>query len=812
MKLPWEVHKFGGASLANGTCFKQAAEILQEQSKPYCVVVSAVGGVTDLLYKALDCALEQKSTEEIVDQIRQKHIEIAAEILSPESLKTFGQQLDQDLKDIQDVFKAVKVAPPTGDSTGEIISSYGELWCTRLISLFLEIPALNAREVIIVEKNDLGPSVQWAETEKRFKTWIEKNGQSFVATGYVASLSSGSPTTLGRNGTDFSASIFAHLLDARKLHIWKDVDGIMSADPKKVLQAYVLPEVSYQEATEMAFFGAKILHPRALTPAMRKKIPIYIKNVFKSEAPGTCIKENPAPTNKVVKGFSTMDDIALINIQGTGMLGIQGTSERVFGALKNANISVVLISQASSEQSICFAVRAPVGAQAQRVLKDAFRFEIESGNIESIELTDNCSILAAVGDDMVETPGVSAQFFTSLARAGVNIRAIAQGSSERNISVVIDQNQTAKALRAAHSGFYLSNQTLSIGIVGVGLIGKTLIQQIRNQAEYLRKEYKINLRVRGLMNSKQMLLSENIDLTHWPLDFEKNNQPANVEAFEEYIKSTDFPHSVIIDCTASESISKQYGRWLKKQIHVITPNKKANSEDIEYYRKLRAFDKSVSSQYYYETTVGAGLPVIATLKDLIQTGDKVLKIEGILSGTLSYLFNTYDGSIPFSEAVKKAKEQGFTEPDPREDLSGTDVARKLVILARETGLNLGLSDLSVENLVPEALQSGSIDDFLSQFSQKDGDFKAKYDEAKKQQKVLRYIGQVNPEGESSVSLQSIPNTHPFANLVGSDNIIAFTTERYLNNPLIVRGPGAGPEVTAAGVFADLLRLARTLGS
>ncbi|MBA2622060.1 MAG: bifunctional aspartate kinase/homoserine dehydrogenase I, partial [Chthoniobacterales bacterium] len=577
-----------------------------------------------------------------------------------------------------------------------------------------------------------------------------------------------------------------------------------------VPDAVVLEDVSYQEATELAYFGAKVVHPSTMAPAIENKIPIWIRNTFNPSYRGTKIQER-APSGHPVKGFTTVEGIALINVEGTGMMGVPGVANRLFGALREVDVSVVMISQASSEHSICFAIPEAQAALARQTVERAFFAELHHNQIQMIDVTENCSILAAVGDNMVDHPGVAGKFFSALGTARVNIRAIAQGSSERNISTVIDCVDSRKALRAVHAAFYLSNQTISIGVIGAGLIGGTFLDQLRGQMEKLKKEWRIDLRVRGILNTRGMVLSEGRSLDGWREALEASQTPADLEAFVAHIQADHVPHAAILDCTSSAELTTQYPCWLERGIHIITPNKKANTGSMEFYRLLQSTARERKRHYLYETTVGAGLPIVNTLRDLVQTGDEVLRIEGILSGTLSYIFNTFDGTKPFSEIVLDARARGFTEPDPRDDLSGTDVGRKLVILAREMGLALELAEVRITSLVPASLREGTLDEFLKHLPEHDQEIAALLEQARGRGEVLRYVGVIDPKGECFVELKGYPQAHAFAGTTGSDNIVAFQTQRYHTQSLTVQGPGAGPDVTAGGVFADLLRLASFLG-
>jgi len=633
-----------------------------------------------------------------------------------------------------------------------------------------------------------------------------------VITGYVASTKDGVAATLGRNGSDYSASIFAALFAADEIHIWTDVDGVMSANPRLVPEAVTLDTLSYDEAMELAYFGAKVIHPSTMAPAVERALPIYIRNTFKAEHPGTRIHATSTSAFPV-KGLATVEQIALLNLEGTGMIGVPGTAHRLFGALRDEGISVVMISQGSSEHSICCAIPAVAVERARAAVERAFFAERHHGQIQTVDVTPNCSILAVVGEGMAGKPGIAARFFSTLGKAGVNLRAIAQGSSERNISVVVDAADTQRALRAAHAAFYLSEQTISIGIVGAGNVGTVLLRQLDRELKRLKDTFDIDLRVRAIATSRRMHLSDSaIDLGSWRESLDTQGEALDLGKLAMHVHTEHLPHAVLIDCTASDDVARLYGTWLERGIHVITPNKRANTGSLEYYRRLRAANRSVGAHYLYETTVGAALPIVQTLHDLVQTGDDIVEIEGILSGTLSYLFNRFDGTTPFSSLVREARELGYTEPDPRDDLSGMDVARKVTILAREMGVPLELSNVSVRSLVPDVLRSGSVDEFLSSLPNHDAEMETLRAEAAARGEVLRFVGRVGSTGDASVALRSYPVSHPFARIQLTDNIVLFRTARYADNPLVVQGPGAGREVTAAGVFADLLRLAAYLGA
>jgi aspartokinase/homoserine dehydrogenase 1 len=578
-----------------------------------------------------------------------------------------------------------------------------------------------------------------------------------------------------------------------------------------VPNAQVIDQLSYNEAMELAYFGAKVIHPQTMEPAVARDIPIFIRNTFAPQKRGTLICSNPVSALKV-KGITSIDPVALINLEGAGMIGVPGTAHRLFGALRDSGISVILISQASSEHSICFAIPEEQAVRAEEAVRRAFDAELRDGQIQHVEVALGMSILAVVGDGMAGAHGVAAKVFNSLGDAAISVRAIAQGASERNISVVVDSKGAAKALRAVHAAFYLSPNTLSIGLIGPGTVGRVLLAQIATQIDRLR-ELNLDLRVRGIASSKRMLLEESsVDLGRWSERMAAAGEPLDLQKFLNHVQADYVPHTVIIDCTASAVIAEQYRDWLAHGIHIVTPNKKANSGALPYYRSLHEAKRSAGTHYLYEATVGAGLPVIHTLRDLLSTGDDITQIEGIFSGTLAYLFNVFDGSESFSSIVRTAKAKGYTEPDPRDDLSGMDVARKLIILGREMGLTLEIADVQVEGLVPEALTQCSVEEFMQRLPESDAAMAASLADARSKNQVLRYVGRIDAGGKATVGLMRLDRKHAFANIALTDNVVRFATRRYCDNPLIVQGPGAGPEVTAAGVFSDLLRLSAYLGA
>jgi bifunctional aspartokinase / homoserine dehydrogenase 1 len=818
------VHKFGGTSLADASCYRHVAALLAARPEPQRIaVVSAMRGVTDQLERAAELAGRRDAAwQPALDELHAHHRRVVMELggdAAESAVANLLNRLDADIADLRDVLHSAALLRSVSRDALDLVTGYGEVWSAQILALELARHGpsawLDARDVLTVAWRGSLPVVEWTDSQWRLGEWLGRQSHvppMLVVTGFVASSADGVATTLGRNGSDFSASIFAALFGAAEIHIWTDVDGVMSADPRLVPDAMLLDSLSYHEAMELAYFGAKVIHPNTMAPAVERGLPILIRNTFRPELPGTRIHHTGA-TDFAVKGLASITGVALLNVEGTGMIGVPGTAQRLFGALRDANVSVVMISQGSSEHSICFAVPESAASAAQHAVEQAFFAERHHGQIQTVDVVGDCSVLAVVGDGMAGKPGIAAKFFASLGRTGVNVRAIAQGASERNISAVVDGADMQRALRAVHAGFYLSNQTLSIGVIGPGLVGSALLNQLAEERDRLHEQFNTDLRVRAITTSRHMLRADRrIELRHWRKTLDETADAADLVAFVDHVQAEHLPHAVIIDCTASNDVAQHYSAWLARGIHVITPNKRANTGSLDDYHRLRSSARAHGTHYLYEATVGAGLPIIQTLRDLVQTGDDVVAIEGVLSGTLAYLFNRFDGTRRFSALVEEAHAMGYTEPDPRDDLSGMDVARKIVILGREMGLGIGLQDVDVRSLVPAALQAGSVADFLATLPDHDTEMATLYAAAAARGEVLRFTGSVGRDGVASAALRAYPAAHPFARIQLTDNIVQFRTRRYDANPLIVQGPGAGPEVTAAGVFGDLLRLAAYLGA
>lgn len=817
------VHKFGGTSVADAERYRHVAQLLLARDEDLQVtVVSAMKGVTDALIELARLAASSQEGEPRDDwrdhwhQLRARHRGAAVALLGEDAGETI-EWLDQQFERLAEILAALAVIGELPVEVLDRVQGMGEIYSAQLLGNYLAArghacAVLDAREVLVVDRGELGVDVDWEHSARRLALWRALNPQPrVVVTGFVARDRSGRITTLGRNGSDYSGAIFAALFDAAELHIWTDVNGVLSADPRVVPEAVQLSALSYDEACELAYFGAKVVHPQTMAPAIERGLPIIIRNTFHPEHPGTRITAERDVAGPV-KGLTLSPGLAVLNLEGTGLIGVPGTAERVFAALRNSRVSVVMISQGSSEHSICCVVRSAEAVRAQAALLGAFAHELTIGQIQRVQLTEGVSVLAAVGDGMAGHPGVAARLFASLGRARVNILAIAQGSSERNISVAIDSADATKALRAAHAGFWLSPQTFAVGVIGPGNVGGALLDQLRAAQPQLLGKANLDLRLRAIASSRKMLLDERSIVGDWRGQFASKGEDLDLDRFTSHLVGSHLPHLVIVDCSASSLVADRYAAWLEAGIHVVTPNKQAGAGPMARYAAIRDAAAASGARFRYEATVGAGLPVISTLRDLVDTGDALLSVQGIFSGTLAWLFNRFDGSVPFSKLVLEARALGYTEPDARDDLSGTDVARKLVILAREAGSTLGIDEVVVESLVPAGLRDVSAEEFMARLHQMDAAFAERLATASAAGNVLRYVARLDAEGNASVGLVELSEDHAFAHLRLTDNIVQFTTRRYCDNPLIVQGPGAGPEVTAAGVFADVLRVAAGQGA
>lgn len=809
-----KVLKFGGSSVATAARIQSVIEVL----KPYlasevAVVFSAFGGVTDQLIQISKLALEgNESYREKLTEIQKRHLDVVRELISIQNQSSILAQVKIQINELEDVLHGVFLVKERTPRTLDYIMSFGERLSAYIIAEVMKdqkIAAefLDARNVIRTDNHFGYAKVDFTQTNKLIIDHFKHHQNVQVITGFIATSESGETTTLGRSGSDYTAAIFAGALHASDLEIWTDVDGMMTADPRMVKKAFTVPQMSYEEAMELSHFGAKVIFPSTMQPAMINRIPIWIKNTFNPSFRGTVI-HSESTNGKLIKGISSMNGMSLLNVQGSGLLGVVGVSSRVFATLAREKINVILISQASSEHSICIAVESSFGRAAKLAIEKEFQHEIRNEEIDEVQMENDLSIVAVVGDGMKHSPGTSGRLFSALGKNGVNVSAIAQGSSERNISAVIKQADVAKALNALHEAFFLSDRKLlNVFLVGTGLIGSALVRMVEEQFSKLAKENLLEVNVVAVANSKKMFFAEEgHDLKNCLGGMKDKGESMNMASYVERMTKLNLPNSIFVDCTSSEEVTDHYEEILEANISIVTPNKKANSGSQAKYQVLRstAFKRGV--KFLYETNVGAGLPVINTLNDLLLSGDKVISIEGVMSGTLNYIFSSFTEGKKFSDVVKEAKEKGYTEPDPRDDLSGMDVARKILILSREAGLHLELNDIEVQNLVPKDCQGDiSVDKFFSNLEKHDSSFeKLRIDACTKKQK-LRYKAVLN-NGKVKVELGSVDDQHPFYSLSGSDNIILLTTERYHERPMVIRGPGAGAAVTAAGVFADVIRI------
>lgn len=809
-----KVIKFGGSSVATPERIKSVINIIKPYSQSdLAIVFSAFGGVTDVLIQLSSLALEGNTGYRAkLEELETRHLDAVRNLISIKNQSGILAQVKIQINELEGVLQGVFLVKERTLRTLDYIMSFGERLSAYIISEAMKdagLPAeyLDARKVIRTDNQFGYAKVDFDVTNKLIAEHFKFHDALQIITGFIATSESGETTTLGRSGSDYTAAIFAGALKVSSLEIWTDVDGMMTADPRLVKKAFTIPTMSYEEAMELSHFGAKVIFPSTLLPAMAHNIPIWVKNTFNPSHEGTLISAE-STNGKLIKGISSMNGISLLNIQGSGMLGVVGVSMRLFSTLAQEKINVILISQASSEHSICIAIESTLAARAKSALKREFQHEIHNELIDDVHVTDNLSIVATVGDGMKHHPGTSGRMFSALGKNGINVVAIAQGSSERNISAVIKQEDVAKALNVLHDAFFLSDRkTAHVFLAGTGLIGKALLNQVREQFNKLSEENKLEVRINGMANSKKMMFSEQgLSLEQAVETLNEKGEPMNLEAFYQNMTSMNLPSSIFVDCTSSEAVAGLYERILDSNISIVTPNKKANSGSQQVYQQLKKTARQRGVRFLYETNVGAGLPVINTLNDLLLSGDKVIRIEAVLSGTLNFIFSSFNGSKPFSEIVKEAKEKGYTEPDPRDDLSGTDVARKILILSRECGLPLELGDIPIQNLVPKDCQDQkTTEEFLKALQKHDAEFETLRKEAESKQQKLRYQA-VLENGNVNVALKPVDSSHPFYSLSGSDNIILLTTERYHERPMVIRGPGAGAEVTAAGVFADIIRI------
>ena len=788
------------------------------KGEKFAAVFSAFGGVTDMLIRMSRMAAKGKEDYfQEFEAFSDRHFQAVEELLEPPFREQVIQELENNHEVLRNLLYGIFLVREASPRTMDYVLSFGERNSAFIITYYLRQQGINAsyldaRKVIKTDKLFGNAKVDLEVTYSRIREYFTQNPEIQIVTGFIASAKGGLTTTLGRGGSDYTASLLAGGLDAEHIEIWTDVDGVLTADPRKVRRAFTIPSLTYAEAMEMSHFGAKVIYPPTLQPALKKGIPLMIKNTFNPDFAGTLVSAQSDPNGRAVKGISSIPHIALLTLQGSGLFGVPGIAGRLFQALAQDKINIILITQGSSEHSISFAVQPSVANDAKEAVERAFEYEISLGIIDAVKLESDLSVVAVIGERMRYQPGISGRLFQALGKNGINAIAIAQGSSELNISVVINRHDEAKALNALHEAFFLSDTSeLHLFMVGVGLIGSTLLEQIKEQAEYLKEAQSLEVKVVALANNRKMLFDETgINLDTWQERLEACEAPMNMHDFVHRMDDLNLSNSVFVDNTANDLITDYYESILDASISISTPNKIATSSAYLKYERLKNIARKRGVQFRYETNVGAGLPVIGTLNDLITSGDRIRKIEAVLSGSLSFIFNHFTPDQPFSSIVRQAKENGYTEPDPREDLGGFDVRRKLVILARESGIPLEPESVEIESILPEACREAkSVDDFFKELEKADDHFAGLVREAREEGKVLRMIGSL--EGEKArIALEAVGSDHPFYNLSGSDNMIVFTTDRYRERPLVVRGPGAGAEVTAAGVFAEVISIGNFL--
>lgn len=812
-----QVLKFGGTSVANAANISKVATIVQQAAAKdkTIVVVSAFGGITDQL---LQCghlaAAGDESYSEKLQLIEQRHLEAVRQLIPLANQSSVLSLVKKECNEIEDICKGVYLLRELSGRTIDSILSYGELISSQIVFARLCIIGIpsewkDARQLITTDSSFTHAGVNFERSNELINDYISgSQSQVIVVPGFIASDEQGLTTTLGRGGSDYTASILAAATNASTLEIWTDVSGMMTADPRLVSNAKVIPSISYQEAMELSHFGAKVIYPPTIQPVMRAGIPVLVKNTFAPGDAGTLIQNESVRNGGHIRGISSINKIALISLEGSGMIGIPGFSRRLFEALSNEKINVILITQASSEHSICVGVEEAMVSRAQQAVDRAFEYEIKTGSVQPLVVERQLAIVALVGDNMKNHPGVSGKMFGALGKNGVNVRAIAQGSSERNISAVIAVNDVQKAINVLHEEFFESTlKQLNLFIIGTGNVGSKLLAQLKQQQQYLQNEMRVQVKLRGLANSRKMVMSNNsIDLDKWEESL-AGGEVMDKDQFIQNIRSANFRNTVFADVTASEDVSLLYGRLLEKSVSVVACNKIACSSAYNQYRKLKDLAREYNSLFLFETNVGAGLPVISTLNDLLRSGDKVSRIEAVLSGTLNYVFNNYKAEEPFAEIVQRAQDEGYTEPDPRLDLGGTDVMRKIMILAREAGEPLEMDNITNNSFMPPSCMQGDVKHFYDEMLRQEDHFKKLYQCAAAAGKKLKFVAKYE-NGKASVGLEQVDPEHGFYHLYGKDNVVLFYTNRYPEQPLMIKGAGAGAEVTASGLFADIIRAAR----
>lgn len=803
-----KILKFGGTSVGTASNFKRVRDIVRQQTGDVIVVVSALGGITDMILKAARVAAEgPEDFHPILLEIKNRHREVIDILFN--GTGAIGYITEELLDELEQILTGITLVGELTPKTLDRIAGIGERISSHLMAQYIPgAVRIDASELIRTDSHFGKARVDFSATNQQIRNELASFSGIAVVPGFVAKNAKGEFTTLGRGGSDYTAAIFAAALNAEALEIWTDVDGYMTADPQVIRKAYTIPELTYSEAMELSHFGAKVIYPPTILPVYQKEIPIRIKNTFRPEGEGTLITSGAQqPADRPIKGISSISGITLLTLQGIGMVGVTGISMRLFSALARVQVNVILISQASSENSISVAIDQHAFDLAEMAIHEEFLKEIETGQVSKIDGESDLSIVAIVGENMKHTTGIAGKLFSTMGKNGINIIAIAQGASELNISWVVKTSELRKTLNVVHESFFLSeNVELNVFLMGVGTVGGNLLQQIQKQKQKLLDEKHLKLKLTGVANSKRMLFNrDGIDIPRYREELDQSEMTSSLRTFVTEMKKMNIYNSVFVDCTASDDVASWYHDILNANISIVTANKVAASSAYENYLKLKNTAKQKGVKFLFETNVGAGLPIINTLNDLVNSGDRILKIEAVLSGTLNFIFNTISADVPLSRTISMAKEQGYSEPDPRVDLSGVDVARKILILARESGYTLEMDDISIDRFIPDALFEGTLEDFWKQIQKMDPEFEERRKVLETANKKWRFVARFE-EGKAHIGLMEVEATHPFFDLEGSNNLVMYTTERYNEFPMLIKGYGAGASVTAAGVFADLIKV------